>query len=137
MLIHLDGSAVVDARSGNARSHACIENLLLAHFEGNHILSLVPQDATTLRAVRWSDRAQRALDHADDNYSQIAGLREDISWSLELGLGPLFDDKAHEAASGRKVIRGCLHSFERCSPLRAPRSLARAPPTRSSFASLA
>ncbi|MFS8068637.1 MAG: hypothetical protein ACMG6S_19945 [Byssovorax sp.] len=116
MLIHIDGSAVTDATSGSAtagRSHTCIENLLLAHFEGNHIVSLLPDDAATLRAVPWSDRARRALDHAEENYSQIAGLRGDISWSLELGLGPIFEAAAAEESNGKTVLRAPIHRFER------------------------
>lgn len=118
MLIHVDSSAAADAASESAtsaRSRACIENLLLAHFEGNHVISLLPGDAAALRLVAspWSARAQRALEHIDENYAQVAGLREDISWSLELGLGPSFDGKAYGAASGRNVLRAPLPHFER------------------------
>lgn len=104
MLIHLDGSAAADATSDSptaSRSHACIENLLLAHFEGNHVVSLLPGDAALLRDASpgWSGRARRGLDHIDENYAQIAGLRADIPWSIELGVGPELDGKAHDAPS--------------------------------------
>lgn len=115
MLIHLDGAAAADATSPSAtaaRSRACVENLLLAHFEGNHVVSLVPSDAATLRTVRLSDRAQRALDHTEENYAQIAGLRGDISWSLELGIGPGFEAAGVETADGKTVLRAPLHRFE-------------------------
>lgn len=118
MLIHLDGSAAADAVSSSAtagRSRACIENLLLAHFQGDHVISLEPSDAALLRAVSppWSDRARRALDHADENYAQIAGLREDVPWSLELGIGPGFDGKLHSAGDGKNILRALLHDFEK------------------------
>jgi hypothetical protein len=116
MLIHLDGSAAADALSGGAsaeRSHACIENLLLAHFDGSHVVSLLPADATTLRAAAWAPRARRALEHIDELYAQIAGLREELSWSLELGIGPGFDGSAHATAGGKKVIRAPLHGFDK------------------------
>jgi hypothetical protein len=118
VLIHLDGSGAADTISGSAtagRSHACIENLLLAHFEGNHVVSLLPPDAATLRTASpaWSDRAQRALDHIDESYPQIAGLRADVPWSLDLGIGPGFDGKAHDSPGGHKVVRAALHAFER------------------------
>ena len=118
MLIHLDGSAVTDATSGSAtarRSRACIENLLLSHFEGNHVISLLPGDAALLRdaSPAWSARARRGLDHIDENYAQIAGLRADVAWSLELGLGAELDGKAHEVSPGKRVIRAPLHAFDR------------------------
>jgi signal transduction histidine kinase len=122
VLIHLDGSAVADATSGSptaSRSHACIENLLLAHFEGNHVVSLLPGDAALLRdaAPGWSARARRGLDHIDENYAQISGLRADIRWSLELGLGAEFDGKAHDAPGGTRIIRAPLHVFEKSHTL--------------------
>jgi len=117
MLIHLDRSAVADAVSGGptaACSHRCIENLLLAHFEGNHVLSLIPGDVAALaaRALRWSDRAWRALHLVDENYPQIAGLREDLPWTMELGLGNGFDGKSHEDGE-RNILRAPLHDFEK------------------------
>lgn len=116
MLIHLDGSAVADAASDSRTSvlsHACVENLLLAHFEGNHIVSLLPPDADTLRLASppWSARARRALDHIDESYAQIAGLREEAAWSLELGLGPGFDVDLQDTTGGRKILRAPLHRF--------------------------
>ncbi len=118
MLIHLDASAVAGATSGGAgadRSHASIENLLLAHFEGDHVVSLLPDHAGLLRgaAAGWSRRARRALDHADESYAQIAGLRREIPWSIELGIGPGFDGTVREVAGGRSVIRASLYAFER------------------------
>lgn len=116
MLIHLDGSSAADVTSGSVtagRSRACIENMLLAHFEGNHVVSLIPNDAAALRAVPWFDRARRALDHVEDNYPQIAGLRGDISWSLELGIGPLFEAAGVKTTNGKTVLRAPLHRFER------------------------
>lgn len=118
MLIHLDGSAAADAASSSATaacSRACIENLLLAHFEGNHVVSLTPSDAAILRAVSppWSERARRALDHVDENFAQIAGLRADIIWSLELGVGPSFDGKAYATSDGRRILRAPLHNFQK------------------------
>jgi hypothetical protein len=118
VLIHLDGSAAADAVSTSATaacSRACIEDLLLAHFRGHHVVSLVPSDAATLRAVSspWSERAHRALDHIDENYAQIAGLREEVAWSLELGIGSSFDGKAHDAGGGTKILRAPLHAFQK------------------------
>lgn len=118
MLIHIDRSAATDALSGSAtgrRTHTSIENLLVAHFEGNHVVSLLPEDAATLREVSpvWSDRARRALDHADENYAQIAGLRADLPWSLEVGLGAGFDGEARVAPGDTRIIRASLHTFEK------------------------
>lgn len=116
MLVHIDSSAVVDATSTSAtagRSHACIENLLLAHFEGNHVVSLLPDDAATLYAAPWSARARRALEDIEEKYPQIAGLRGDISWSLELGLGLTFEAAEVEARNGRTVFRAPIHRFEK------------------------
>lgn len=116
MLIHLDSSAVADATSRSAtagRSRSCIENLLLAHFEGNHVVSLLPSDAAALHAVSFSDRARRALDHIEENYPQIAGLRGEISWSLGLGLGPVFEAGDVEITDGKAALQGPLHRFER------------------------
>jgi len=118
MLIHLDSAAAADAISASAtaaRSRAAIENLLLAHFEGNHVISMLPEDAATLRMATppWSERARRALDHIDEAYPQIAGLRADAPWALELVLGPSFDGKIHDLPGGAKVLRAPLHSFEK------------------------
>ena len=71
MLLHLDESAVADAISDSATalgSHAAIENLLLAHFEGNHVVSLRPEDVDALldAPLDWSPRARRALEHNDE-----------------------------------------------------------------------
>ena len=136
MLIHLHTSAVADAASESAtagRSHAAVENLLIAHFEGNHVVSLLPDDAETLRAtpLQWSKRAARALEHIDESYPQIAGLRADIPWSMELGLGASFPSPgamdgdgempAGQGGSGEItslpgahcILRANLHAFER------------------------
>ena len=116
MLVHIDGSAVADATSGSAtagRSHTCIENLLLAHAEGNHVVSLLPTDAATLRPMRWADRARRALEHIDYTYSEIAGLREDINWTLELGVGPTFEAATSEVTKDKTVLRAPIHRFEK------------------------
>lgn len=117
MLIHLDRSAVADAVSASSTaslSHRCIENLLLAHFEGNHAVSLFPEDVAALgdATLRWSERAGRALDHIGENYPQIAGLREDVAWSMELGLGEGFDRRQHVVGE-KAVLRAPLHDFER------------------------
>lgn len=122
MLIHIDHTGVTDALSRNAtsrRSHACIENLLLAHFEGNHVISLLPDDAADLQdaSPAWSARARRALEHVEDSYAQIAGLRAELPWSLDLGLGAGFDGKAHDAQGGAKIIRASLHAFEKSHTL--------------------
>jgi hypothetical protein len=118
VLIHIDNSAASDAAADSATSalsRTCIENLLHAHFEGNHVVSLRPDDAAALRSASppWSARAQRALDHIDESYSQIEGLREDIAWSMELGLGPGFDCATYEPRRGKKVVRASLHRFDR------------------------
>jgi hypothetical protein len=118
VLIHVDGSAVADAISASTtaeRSHACIENLLLAHFDGDHVVSLSPDDAGLLAqaGAGWSPRARRAIEHIDQTYPQIAGLREDVRWSMELGLGLGFDGCAHAVAGGRWVIRAHLHALYR------------------------
>ena len=118
MLIHLGESATADAISASntaQRSHVCIENLLLAHFEGDHVVSLRPDDIDALaRApLDWSARARRALGHIDGKYAEIAGLRRDVPWSIDLGIGASFDGAAHEVAVGRKVIRASLWAFDR------------------------
>ena len=118
MLIHIDESAAADVASGSATaelSHACIENLLLAHFEGNHVISLLPEHVNVLRRTPpgWSARARRALDHLDDNYAQIAGLRNDVPWSIELGIGAIFDGVVLEIVGRKRVIRATLHAFDR------------------------
>ena|GEM_PF-5738537 len=118
MLIHIDSAAAADAISASAtaaRSRAAIENLLLAHFEGNHVVSILPEDAATLRMATppWSQRACRALDHIDESYAQIAGLRADAPWALELGVEARFDGKIHDLPSGSKVLRAPLHHFEK------------------------
>ncbi len=118
MLIHLDSAAAADAISASAtaaRSRAAIENLLLAHFEGNHVVSILPEDAATLRMATppWSERARRALDHIDEAYAQIAGLRADAPWALELGVEARFDGKTHDLPGGAKVLRALLHHFEK------------------------
>jgi len=118
VLLHLDESAVADAISDSATalgSHAAIENLLLAHFEGNHVVSLRPEDVDALldAPLDWSPRARRALEHIDENYAQISGLRGDIAWSIELGVGPAFTGAAHDVGGGRRVIRASLGAFDR------------------------
>jgi hypothetical protein len=113
VLIHLDGSAAADVTSGSAdasRSHTCIENLLTAHFHGNHVLSLLPSDVDALRAAPWSLRARRALEDIDEKYAEIAGLRKRVPWSLELGVGPVFAGDVRDV-DGRRVIRAQLHGF--------------------------
>ncbi|MRG94321.1 hypothetical protein [Polyangium spumosum] len=113
MLIHIDGSAVADAIAGNERSHGSIENLLLAHHGGVHIVSFDLRDAESMRAVDWSPRARRVLNRfIEEHYAQIAGLRSDVAWHLELGLGPDFDGKARSLPDGRSAIRASLHDFE-------------------------
>ncbi|MEZ4297529.1 MAG: hypothetical protein R3B70_21385 [Polyangiaceae bacterium] len=118
MLIHIDRSATADvlSRTTTARSsHTALENLLLAHFEGNHILSLLPDDAAALKNASppWSDRARRALEHVEENYPQIAGVRWELPWTMELGLGPKYDGKAHREPSFGTIIRAQLHTFEK------------------------
>jgi hypothetical protein len=116
VLIHIDGSAAADAVSTSVtarRSRACIENLLLAHFEGHHLVSMLPEDAEALRSLAWAPREQRALDHIDEDYAQIAGIRADATWSLELGLGPAFTGGALDTSTGRHILRAPLHAFER------------------------
>lgn len=118
MLIHIDESAVADVASGSGTaelSHTCIENLLLAHFEGDHVISLRPDhiDALCRAPSGWSARVRRALGHIDDNYAQIAGLRNDVPWSIELGIGAIFDGVVHEIVGGTRVIRATLHAFDR------------------------
>ncbi|WP_437953886.1 hypothetical protein WME98_26705 [Sorangium sp. So ce296] len=118
MLLHLHESAAADALSNSATargSHASIENLLLAHFDGNHVISLRPEDAEALlgSAHGWSPRARRALQHVDENFAQIAGLRDEVPWSIELGIGAAFDGTAREVPGGRRVIRAPLSAFDR------------------------
>jgi hypothetical protein len=118
VLIHLDGSAVAEANSNGASApgaHASIENLLLAHFEGTHVVLLFPDDARALQRhpLGWSPRARRALEHIDDSYPQISGLRDELAWSIALGIGADFEGSAHEVAPGCRVIRLPLQAFAR------------------------
>lgn len=112
MLIHLDESAVTDATSASPtaqRSQTCLENLLRAHGQGDHVISLLPDHAERLITLGgWSREALRALRHVNDNFAQIAGLRADLPYSMELGLGAHFDGKLDN-----RVIRAPLHAFER------------------------
>jgi len=142
MLIHLDSSGVADCAPGSptqARSRAAIENLLLAHFEGSHAISLSPPDAELLCAASppWSERAARALDHIEESYSQIAGLRAEVPLALELGIGADFDSREHEVSGGQAVRHGAgvgaraltsahlnTHSAQGGPALRTPRGVA-------------
>lgn len=117
MLIHLHASCAADVVSGSAssaRSRSAVENLLVAHFDGNHVVSIAPSEAQTLRdAAPWSARARRALEHIDESYPQIAGLREDLPWSIEVGLGADFDGSAQPISGARRIVRASLAAFER------------------------
>lgn len=118
MLIHIDESGVRDALSHGPttdRSHAAIENLLLAHFQGDHVVSVQPEDIESLHgaALGWSPRARRALDHIDEEFAQIAGLREEVPWSMQLGLGADFAPRVQAGPGDKRVLRASLHAFER------------------------
>lgn len=119
MLIHIDPTGVADALTQgptSLRSHSALENLLHAHVDGDHVISVLPGDVATLRQASWSARARRALDHIDASYSEIAGLRADAPWSLEVGLGPDFTPTIHAIAGGPRVLRAPLHAFEKTHP---------------------
>ena len=117
MLIHIDKSAAADAASDSTtadQSHEAIEHLLAAHREGSHVVSLAREDAQALLAapLDWSKAARWSLRHIAENHPLIAGLRHDVSWSMELGIGAGFDGQSHDLGGGRKVIRAPLSVFD-------------------------
>ncbi|MDC0680460.1 hypothetical protein [Sorangium atrum] len=99
MLLHLHESAAADALSNSATarsSHASIENLLLAHFDGNHVVSLRPEDAEALlgSAHGWSPRGKSKRDLARRFHllaNEDAALKElaDEVLAFGLALAPL------------------------------------------------
>ncbi len=114
MLVHIDESAVREATGeGDTAEKAqdCIETLLIAHLEGNHVISLRPEDVALLSPLPWSRRARRALQHIDENFAQIGGLREEVAWSVEVGSGHDFNGGVVEF-EGRRVIRLDLRAFD-------------------------
>lgn len=116
MLVHIDASAIAEVLSetdSTGQAHECLENLLVAHFQGDHIVSIEPTFAEKLlhANVEWSRRAKRALRHIDENYSQIEGLRTEAGWSIEVGMGPTFNGKAQRIDSKRCVVRANLTAF--------------------------
>lgn len=127
MFIHLSSSAVsaaVENGTESARSLRCMERLLLAHHDGVHLLSVDPEE--TKRAgwrqflARLSETARGALSRILGTAPEIAGLRDDLRYSLELGVGADFDGSVHERAHERSVIRMGLHHFDDfCRPGRA------------------
>lgn len=117
MLLHIDASAlgeVLVESSSTAKAHECIENLLVAHFQGDHIVSIEPKGVQDLLKahVGWSRRAQQALRHIEENYAQIEGLRAEAGWALEVGVGAVFDGKARQIDGERWIVCADLHAFD-------------------------
>lgn len=117
MLLHIDASAIAEilAEGGSTpKSHECIENLLVAHAQGDHLVSIEPQFVHELlnAPAEWSRRAKRALRHIDENYPQIEGLRSEASWSIEVGKGTGFDGKARQINGQQWILRADVHAFD-------------------------
>lgn len=116
MLIHLDASGIADAAgaSGSAgRSLDSIESLLRAHHAGKHVVSLRREDARALSPVlpRLSQQAQAALRKIVGALYEIETLRREVTWHIELGIGPVFDGRAC-ARGDHHVVQASLHHFD-------------------------
>ncbi|HSN99150.1 MAG TPA: hypothetical protein VLS89_12735 [Candidatus Nanopelagicales bacterium] len=115
MLIEIDGSAVEDAvqTSGSqAVSRDCIENLLLAHHDGKHVVYIKPEHVAALTPVAegLSPRARGALRSIKSQQSEIRGLRNRLRWILRVGLGPTFN-RGSVTQEGKAAILVPLHDF--------------------------
>lgn len=121
MLIHIDASAIEDLvhRGDTAEtSLRCLENLFRAHDGRKHIVSLGVREIKALEplAHQFSAAGRTALSHMVSHRSEIAGLRREVPYHVELGLGQGFDGKSR-ALGEQHVIRADLHYFddyERC-----------------------
>ncbi len=118
MLLHIHGSAITHALSQGASAEGardCLEILLVAHYQGDHVVSMERDDIVKLRASGqpWSRKATRALGHIEENHSQIAGLRAELTWIIEVGVGDAFDGKVDERNAGQAIIRVNLGIFDR------------------------
>src|SRR3954463_34844 len=112
MLIEIDGSAIDDARQGAVTSRECIENCLLAHHAGSHVIWLDRDqlDALDPIAGTFSARAKGALRTIRSQAAEIRGLRGRVRWLMKLGLGPAFNGAAVTEA-GKEIIQAALHQF--------------------------
>ncbi len=115
MLIEIDGSAVDDAigKGGSAeKSRECIENLLLAHRTGKHIVSIDKAQTAKLAAVHdaLGRRGKGALRDIEARNSEIRGLRDRLKWRVHVGLGATFSGDSF-LQNGKEVIRASLHHF--------------------------
>lgn len=112
MLIHLDTSAVEAALVGDRQESAlkAIENLLRAHDERNHLVSL---DASARRLPknslsRW---ARGALEAILSTRKETGGLRNRLRAHIEVGAGDGFDGRLERRGS-RHVFRQSVFFFE-------------------------
>ncbi|AUX44766.1 uncharacterized protein SOCE26_062340 [Sorangium cellulosum] len=115
MLIEVDGSAIEDAAAtgkSSAVSRECIENLLLAHHAGKHVVAIGPDPIRVLDPVagELSRRAQGALRSIRAQWTEIRGLLGRVRWNMRLGLGPMFDGRS-VAQARKEILHAHLHDF--------------------------
>jgi hypothetical protein len=118
MLIHLDPAAVADAVGGggtSAQSRRCCENLLRAHHEGHHVVSIAPEDVARFARIlpHLSETARNVLDRLLATALEIEGLRDRLTCYLEAGISAAHDGSVHPRADGGQIILVHLHYFER------------------------
>lgn len=115
MIIEIDSSAVDDALGHGTSaqtSRECIENLLLAHHDGKHIVGLEKDAAMALEKLQgvWSSRAVGALQNIRGQYSEIRGLRRRLKWTIRVGVGPEYMTKSVES-EGKTCIHVPVHHW--------------------------
>lgn len=116
MLIHIDSAAVeVLVRGGPSsdKTLRCVENLLQAHGNCKHIISLLIQDITKLQPLsgRFSESGRAALANILSRRREISGFRKQIAYYLEVGPGMMANQHVC-AGTGQQVLRGDIHHFE-------------------------
>lgn len=116
MLIHVATSAIVDATSASAtarQSMECIDHLLCAHHECVHIVRIAPEDIELLLqgSPRLSPDAFAVLQRISATAMELEGLQAELSWHLEVGIGPEYSGERWPRSGGGNVIRANLHHF--------------------------
>jgi hypothetical protein len=115
MLIEIDASAINDAIGTvglSETSHDCIENLVLSHHAGKHVVAIEPEHVAALAQISatFSSRAKGALRSIQAQQTELGVLRRRMRWIMRVGLGPKFDGGS-VMREGKAIILLPLHDF--------------------------
>lgn len=112
MLLWLDPSVVDDAAGNREIAARALDNLLVAHLQGRHVVGFDPETYHAVKAhAIYADLSRGAKEALSLIYSQrheMSALRRELRITLRVGRGPGFDPLT---AQDREIAIG-LHHFE-------------------------